>query len=123
MPTSPTDFRRPDKMSCRCELCRELQRFLADPAESVHRIRAAQDRRGHVEMQIESHALDVRCTLEKKGSPHTLVCTKTTASYEAALKKYHEDQKYLMRVREIEAALAKDTAKKPRATRRKPAAK
>ncbi len=48
---------------------------------------------------------DLRTTTDRKGSPHTLVCTKTTASYLASLKEYHTNQERLSMTRSIEAAL------------------
>jgi hypothetical protein len=40
-----------------------------------------------------------------KGSPHTLVCTKNTASYKARLNEYHEDQIHLKTIQAIEASV------------------
>ena len=50
---------------------------------------------------------DLNCKTDRKGSPHTLVCTKNSATYEKKLKKYHQDQEHLASVRTIEAQLAK----------------
>jgi hypothetical protein len=65
----------------------------------------SQDRRSHIEQIVRTDKCDVVHTTERIGSPHTLVCTKTTASFEARLKKYHENLKHLATLRSIEADL------------------
>jgi len=104
-PTPPTDFRRDANIECKCAHCAELRRFLGDPEEQVHRFRAAQDRRTHLEHTITRHGCDVSCKTERVGSPHVLVCTKSTASFQARLKKYHEDCLHLATLRTIEKSL------------------
>lgn len=106
-PQTPTDFRREASVSCQCAECKELKRFLQDPTEPVHRFRVVQEKRTHLEDGIRRGACDVKCQTERVGSPHTLVCTKTTASFEARLKKYHEDSQHLETVRVIERSLPK----------------
>jgi hypothetical protein len=106
-PQQPADFRRDAAISCKCQDCAELKRFLRDPKEQVHRFRAAEGRRRHLEDRIRQHKCDLDRRTEKKGSPYTLVCTKNTASYRARLKKYHEDQKHLATLRVIEDRLPK----------------
>jgi hypothetical protein len=105
VPQPPADWRRTADVSCKCADCAELRRFLKDPHEPVHRFSVREDRRRHLESTIHTHRCDVDCKTERRGSPHTLVCTKNTASYEAALKKYHEDQEHLATLRAIEARL------------------
>ncbi|MDY3553514.1 2OG-Fe(II) oxygenase [Gemmata sp. JC717] len=104
-PAPPDDFRREANIDCTCGDCAQLRRFLGDPKESVHRFRAAQDRRSHLENTIRNRGCDVDCKTERFGSPHTLVCTKNTASFRARLKKYHDDCQHLVTVRKIEEAL------------------
>ena len=104
-PAPPSDRRREANIDCKCADCAELRRFLTDPKEEVHRFRAAQDRRSHLENTISHRGCDVSCKTERVGSPHVLVCTKTTASFKARLKKYHEDCQHLATLRTIEAAL------------------
>ena len=104
-PAPPADFRRDANIDCACADCAELRRFLGDPGEAVHRFRAVQDRRSHLENIIRRHGCDVTCRTERVGSPHTLACTKNTASFEARLKKYHEDGRHLATLRAIEKAL------------------
>ena len=88
----PTDWTRTAELRCKCEDCRALSQFLGDPAQSVGRFRVRQDRRQHLHRQIEIHHCDCTHVTDRKGSPQTLVCTKTQSSYERRLQQYHEDQ-------------------------------
>jgi hypothetical protein len=106
-PQPPADYRRDAAISCKCVDCRELKRFLEDPNEQVHRFPAAQDRRKHLERMIQQHHLDLNTSTDRETRPHTLVCTKTTASYQARLKAYHRDREHLGALREIETGLPK----------------
>jgi hypothetical protein len=101
-PAPPTDYRRSAKLSCSCRDCRELSRFLADPRESVLRLPLAKDRRQHLHQVIDGAGCDVTHVTTRKGRPFTLVCTKTTASYEKACKTYSRDCENLQRVQAIE---------------------
>jgi hypothetical protein len=104
-PEEPTDFRRSAAISCRCEDCGELKRFLENPRESVYRFRAREDRRRHVEHEIQMHRCDLDLKTERGGSPHTLVCTKNKASYQAKLREYHQYQEHLATLLAIQAGL------------------
>jgi predicted 2-oxoglutarate/Fe(II)-dependent dioxygenase YbiX len=101
-PQKPTDYRRADKLSCKCPDCRALSAFLADPDRPQARFPMAKERRRHLHGIIESNRCDCTHVTERRGSPHTLVCTKTTASYEAACKIYERDQQNLSRLAELE---------------------
>lgn len=116
-PQEPTDFRRPADVACKCKLCHELNQYLANPAEKVHRFMAPKEVRGHLEHRIGDHRCDVDMTTERTRPSHTLVCSKNMMSYERNLKKYHEDLQHLARVQEIEAAVAKNGT--PKASLRK----
>ena len=67
--------------------------------------RSAQERRDHLEAQIRNLNLDLKSRTEQKGRPYTLVCTKTTESYQAKLKEYQRNKKRLEGIRSIEADL------------------
>ena len=122
-PHKPADFRRAAPISCKCADCKELNRFLEDPHESVHRFSMREDRRRHLEGQIRQFECDVNMKTERTRSPHTLVCTKNQASYEEALKTYHKDQASLATVITIEESLpqakSSTTGRKRSATKRK----
>lgn len=102
-PQPPADFRRDADISCKCADCAELKRFLQDPQEAEHRFRAAEQRRRHLEQEIRHRHCDLDCRTERQGSPHSLVCTKNTATYRERLKQYHEDRNHLALVRSLEA--------------------
>lgn len=90
-PEAPRDWRQDVKLSCACDDCRELQAFTLDRAEQVHRFRMRQDRRLHLEQQIQRHALDMAHVTDTKGSPQTLVCTKDRRSYQRRCEEYRKD--------------------------------
>jgi hypothetical protein len=66
----------------------------------------AKARRQHLHRVIDSHRCDCTHVTERRGSPQTLVCTKTTASYEAACEIHDRDLKHLERIVAIERKLA-----------------
>jgi hypothetical protein len=100
-PQEPADFCRAAPITCNCSDCTELKQFLRDPNESVHRFRAAEARRKHLKHEIRNHQCDLDLKTERRGSPHTLVCTKNKASYHASVQKYHEDQLHLATIKAI----------------------
>ena len=104
-PQPPADYRRSAAISCTCADCSELKRFLDDPHEPEHRFRVVQARRSHLEERIRAAGCDLDIRTERKGSPHTLVCTKNRASYQARLDKFHRDQKDLAALRSIQAEM------------------
>ncbi len=101
-PQPPTDWARPNDISCQCKFCQELQVILGDPAAKVGRIRAAANYRSHVLDSVRKHNSDVKDSLEKIGSPHVLVLAKTQGSFQRRLAKYHADQVLLKTVDELE---------------------
>ncbi len=102
VPKKPTDYRRPVKLSCSCSYCRELTSFLAKADESVHHFRVRKDRRQHLHQIIDRHKCDLTHVTERRGSPYTLVCTKTTASYDAARQIHERDKENLTRLKTLE---------------------
>lgn len=90
-PASPTDWRQMVTISCKCEDCRALQAFALDPQAQVAGFKAAEHRRLHLEGQIEQHGLDINCMTERKGSPRTLVCTKTRRTFQRQCEQHRAD--------------------------------
>ena len=88
---APRDWRRTNSLTCKCGTCRTLGAFLVDPAQGQWRLKAAQDRRSHVEQGIRAAACDLDVTTEKRGSPHTLVATKNQASYDRRMVQRRQD--------------------------------
>lgn len=80
-PEAPKDWRQQGTIRCTCGDCRELQTFMLDPVERTHRFRLRKDRRRHLHEQIQRDGLDMTHETERRGSPHTLVCTKTRRTY------------------------------------------
>lgn len=67
---------------CTCPLCEELSAFLADPGRRSHEWPLAERKRQHVHTRIDASELPVRHETRRKGSPYTLVLTKTTALFD-----------------------------------------
>ena len=111
-PQKPADYCRAARLSCNCNDCRELAAFLADPNQHQARMPLAKHRRQHLHQTIDGNHCDCTHVTERRGRPYTLVCTKTTASYEAACKIYQRDQQNLARLVAIEEKT--DNTPKPR---------
>jgi hypothetical protein len=94
-PSPPTTWARPAEVACSCSYCSQLKSFLADPANETARIKAAEGSRHHVSMIIDRHQCDVAYAEERKGSPYSLVLTKTTGSYDRAVERFKADQQLL----------------------------
>jgi hypothetical protein len=94
-PAPPADWVRPADVACKCQFCAELNAFLADPANEVGRIPAREDARQHLIGMIGRHQCDVNHALERKGSPFSLVLTKTSGSFDRAVKRFEADRKLL----------------------------
>jgi hypothetical protein len=97
-PQKPTDYRRAAKLSCNCSDCRALSVFLANPDQKQGRFPLAKKRRQHLHQIIDTNHCDLTHVTERRGSPFTLVCTKTTASYEAACKIHERDLQNLSHI-------------------------
>ena len=93
----PADWRRDARLTCRCEHCQSLARFLRSADQDVWRFKAREADRRHVEDSIRQGHLDVDCTTERKGSPHVLVCSKNQASYERRVAQRRADLDDLQR--------------------------
>lgn len=95
----PADWQREARMSCRCEHCLALGRFLQSADQEVWRFKAREAERRHVEDSIRQGRCDVDCSTERKGSPHVLVCTKNQASYERRVAQRRADLDDLTRLK------------------------
>ena len=90
-PEEPHDWVIETRLACDCANCARLQAFCADPEATTVRFRMRQDLRTHVESTIRTRQLDIDCRTERKGSPHTLICTKNRATYQCRCAEYVED--------------------------------
>jgi hypothetical protein len=97
-PQEPADWRRESATGCDCADCTELSRFLKDQNTETLRLPLAQNRRQHLHRVIDGKRLDTTHVTERRGRPFTLVCTKTKASYERALKAHHVDLDHLRKI-------------------------
>lgn len=95
----PADWRREARLSCRCEHCLALGRFLQSADQEAWRFKAREAERRHVEDSIRQGRCDVDCRTERKGSPHVLVCTKNQASYERKVAQRRADLDDLTRLK------------------------
>jgi uncharacterized protein YbgA (DUF1722 family) len=59
------------------------------------RIAAREDARQHLADVIHQYQCDVKHALERKGTPYSLVLTKTTGSFKRAVKRFDTDRKLL----------------------------
>ena len=71
---------------CACDLCGTLREFLADPGRRAFEWPLAQQRRQHVHARIDGAELPVTHETRRKGSPFTLVLTKTDALFTRELR-------------------------------------
>jgi len=101
IPKEPTDFKRAGS-KCNCKLCAELNAFLADPHMEVHRFKAVQDERSHLENSIQQSSCDVDVHTERTRPSHTLVCKKNTNTYKTALQMHMCDLASLAELNELE---------------------
>lgn len=90
-PAPPTDWRLEVRLDCQCEHCRELQSFALDPVAQVHRFRVRKDRRQHLHGKIEQFNLDMTHVTDRRGSPQTLVCTKTRGTHQRRRERHAKD--------------------------------
>ncbi len=82
-PRAKDDWSIPPPDRCRCPLCKQLHRFLADPERLRFEWPLAKQKRRHIHGIIDTHALPVTHGTRRTGSPYTLVLEKTQALFEA----------------------------------------
>ena len=80
---------------------RELADFMADPAAKSHDFRYPQDIRDALTNFISNENLDLDHTTIRKGTPHTLSCTKNEKSHRRVLFRRAEDEKLLEKLSAI----------------------
>jgi hypothetical protein len=87
----PQDWVRAAALTCACEACSQFAGFLADAGLKIWAFKAAQDSRLHLERQMRIDRCDVDFVTLRRGTPHSLVCTKNEASYEARARQRRQD--------------------------------
>ncbi len=101
MPEPPADLRRDANVKCPCADCRDLNTFLANPAERQHNFQMAEARRRHLESEIKRNQCDLDFVTDRKPRPLILVCTKNNATYNRLLKEFHDNQNHLTFLRTL----------------------
>ncbi len=84
-PRAPETHARAGLPECDCPACVALDAFLRDPLRAQERFPLREERRRHLEDIIATYRCDLTTTTERRGSPHRLVATKTTASHQRAI--------------------------------------
>ncbi len=97
----PSNWAQKVKSDCNCADCSELNTFLQNPNEQVHRFKAGKNRRQHLHQKIDSYVSDMTHVTERKGSPFTLVCTKTMNSHFSNVKGQKRDFEMLKDLQRI----------------------
>jgi hypothetical protein len=100
VPAEPIDWAMPAEVRCDCEDCAALLAFCRDPAKRVGRFSVRKDRRKHLHRTIDGYGLDLDHVTERKGSPYTLVCTKTRDGHRRRLREYAEDLEWMDSLRD-----------------------
>ena len=90
-PEQPLDWRITADINCHCKYCTKLRAFCKDPSTQIARFPLRKDLRAHLHKIIDYNHLDLTHETERRGSPYTLVCTKTRATYRRRLAEYTED--------------------------------
>jgi hypothetical protein len=88
---APKDWSRASNIRCTCEHCALLSRFLASPMTETWTLKAPERVRGHVEGEIQVARADLNIRTERRGSPHSLVCQKNSASYDRRVAQRRQD--------------------------------
>lgn len=65
------------RVHCNCGDCERLNEFLVDRSREVGRFAVNKQRRAHLHQGLDSAHVDCTHTTERRGSPQTLVVTKT----------------------------------------------
>jgi hypothetical protein len=91
----PRDWARPNRLTCRCTDCRTLATFLNDPGQRQWLLKAAEERRVHVEKNARRAGCDLDLATERHGKPHTLVAVKNQASYDRRVKQRRQDLQHV----------------------------
>jgi hypothetical protein len=92
---APRDWTRANPLTCACADCRALGAFLVEPSQQQWRLKAAQDRRTHVEQTVRRATCDLDLGTERRGSPHALVATKNEASYRRRAEQRRQDLEHV----------------------------
>jgi len=82
---------------------KELEAFMKSSIEECHSFKYAQHIRSELESSIRNGCLDLDYLTLKKGTPHTLLCTKNSNSYQRALKRRKDDQALVKKLQTLQS--------------------
>ncbi len=102
---SPENWSQSVTFSCSCNDCQELMCFLKHPTKTQHRFKMGKGRRSHLHRQLDSKGCSVTHITEHVGNPHTLVVTKTRASYDKECKVVQKAKATLSRLLAMKATV------------------
>ena len=119
-PQTPEDFVREAVLLCTCANCKSVNNFLTKPDEQTFPLRVRQDLRNHVDANIRKYKADLSTMTIRQGSPQTLLCTKTTASWEFRHETWRQDCESLTIIRKILKLLKAAPATKVSSVKKKP---
>jgi predicted 2-oxoglutarate/Fe(II)-dependent dioxygenase YbiX len=88
---APENWTRPNNIRCSCEHCGALRRFLVNPETAAWTLKAREEIRSHVVGEIRTAVADLDVTTLRRGSPHSLVCRKNSASYDRRVVQRRKD--------------------------------
>ncbi len=88
---APPNWTRASGIRCSCDHCAALRRFLASPVTETWTLKAKEEIRSHVGGEIRTASADLDIRTERRGSPHSLVCQKNSASYNRRVAQRRQD--------------------------------
>lgn len=94
----PCDWTRAAALGCQCRRCNELSHFLTSASQQTWTFKAAEFDRSHVLASIRRAGCDLDCVTDRRGRPHSLVCTKNQASYDRRVAQRKQDLEDLARL-------------------------
>ena len=99
-PEAPKDWSR-SGLSCNCRDCAGVNDFMKDGNASKLVLTLAKARAKHLQQVITRDKVDLVPPILPKGSPNTLVLTKTSQSYEKIKVDFEKDEKGLLGLRKL----------------------
>ena len=111
-PQPPCDFSRDAVLKCQCSVCKEVNIFLLSSSEKSYTYRARQDLRQHLDSQIHNDKADLSTETIRRGSPQSLLCTKTTESWKQRHTTWEHDLQSLASIRSFLSALVTSARRK-----------
>lgn len=84
-PSRPEDWSR-IRVPCSCRDCELLNSFVTSPTQKVGRFPMGKSRRMHLHQQLDKAEETYTHVTERKGSPQTLIVTKTRKEWESKAK-------------------------------------